>query len=552
MDANIRARQAPPLSMDRNIQASLDDQGVLVARIDMPGRAMNVFSADMMDSLEQLLNYVDATAAVKAVVLASGKSTFLVGADLEMIRSFTEAAHSGSDDALHALFGRLGRLFRRLEKSRKPYVAAINGLALGGGLEVALACHARVAADDKAVQLGLPEIKLGLLPGAGGTQRLPRLIDAGEAMRMLLSGDPVSPARALQLGLVQELAASDQLIEAASRRALALSEPRATWDISGRKFDAAPFDFSKTDAAEQIAALTGVSAQQRARYPAYDAIMKCVIGGWNRPMDQACHWEMAVFVDLIRNPVAGNMVRTLFLNRQRASREGMPPKSLSGVRVALAGSRAEEIRALLEKARAPLIDASQLRDQDISLHSGGASPAGGTSIAWLREQGACVAVENGAAGLWLADPGEHGRAAELVVPGGRQQVADAGRRLAQWLRATVLVTTGRTAFLAALSEARAAAGKAGCGEDELLLAVALAAARAWLAGGIADTEVADVAAVLSGMHPAYTGGPFTYLRQAGPEPIAAMAAGAAQRDQELFSVPADCAELFQALAGVAA
>ena len=536
--------------MDKNIQASLDHDGILLARIDMPGRAMNVFSADMMDSLEGLLNHVDATPAVKAVVITSGKTSFLVGADLDMIRMFAEVAGAGTDAALHALFGRLSGLFRRLEKSAKPYVAAINGLALGGGLEVALACHERVVANDKSVQLGLPEIRLGLLPGAGGTQRLPRLIDAGEAMRMLLSGAPVSSARALELGLVQELVAPDQLIAAACRRALALTDARAPWDIPGRAFDAAPFDFSKADAAEHIAAWVGVTGSQRSRYPAFDAIMQCVIDGWKLPMDDACHREMAIFVKLMRNPVAGNMVRTLFLNRQRAAREGLPPESLSGARVALAGSNTNTIQALLLKNKAPLIEASVVTDQDIVLLTGDVNLVAGKKIAWLRDER--TASKDAVAGCWLADPTEHGCAAEIVVQNGDQALAlvDAGKKLAQWLRATVLLTSGRRAFLSVLAEAQTAARKAACSEDEELLVVALAAAGAWVEGGIGDIENADVAAVLSGMHPAFTGGPFTYLRQTGFEQIAAKAAHAAQRHSTaLFSLPSGLESLFDVPTG---
>lgn len=551
MDLSNRAKGTTTLNMDQNIQTSIDDDGVLLARIDMPGRAMNVFSVDMMDSLERLLNHVDATDAVKAVVIASGKSTFLVGADLEMIRMFTEEARTGTYEALHALFGRLSRLFRRLEKSAKPYVAAINGLALGGGLEVTLACHERVVADDKAVLLGLPEIKLGLLPGAGGTQRLPRLIDTSEAMRMLLVGDPVSPERALQLGLVQELVAPEKLIEASTRRALALSNPHAPWDMSGRKFDAAPFDFNKTDAFEQIAALVGLTDQQRARYPAYDAIMKCVTGGWNRPMDEACHWEMDVFVDLIRNPVAGNMVRTLFLNRQRAAKDGLPPKSLSDARVAVAGNNVDVIRGFLEKDKAPLIDASALTEHDIVVVASDAPTVAGKKIVWLRDNEDLAVSADTQAAIWLADPTEHGRSAEIVVQSGHDELADAGRKLAQWLRATVLVTTGRMAFLPVLKDAQTAAQKAGCSEDEVVLAVALAAARAWLEGGIADVEIADVAAVLSGMHPAFTGGPFTYLMQTGLVQIQAKVANAAQRHKALFRLPERSENLFNALAEAA-
>jgi 3-hydroxyacyl-CoA dehydrogenase/enoyl-CoA hydratase/3-hydroxybutyryl-CoA epimerase len=537
--------------MDNNIQTSIDDDGVLLARIDMPGRAMNVFSVELMDSLERLLNYVDATDAVKAVVLASEKATFLVGADLEMIRMFTEIAPTGTDAALHTLFGRLGKLFRRLERSRKPYVAAINGLALGGGLEMAMACHERVVADDKAVQLGLPEIKLGLLPGAGGTQRLPRLIDAGDAMRMLLTGEPVSPAKAMQLGLVQELLPPEQLLAAASRRALALVDPRASWDMPGRSFDAVPFDFSKADAFEQIALAVGVTNDQRANYPAYDAIMKCVTGGWNLPMDDACNREMNIFVDLIRNPVAGNMVRTLFLNRQRVAKEGLPRKSLSDARVTVMGAGADKIRTMLEKGKAQLIDASELTDQDIAVLVGDVGAVAGRCIAWLRDDEHPAAASKAAAGLWLADSTEHGRSAELVLQSGDEGVADAGRRLAQWLRATVLFTSGSRAFLATLKEAQIAARDAGCSENDVLLAVALAAARTWVEGGVADLESADVAAVLSGMHPAFTGGPFTYLRQTGLERIQAMAAIALQRHKTLFRFPPGSEDLFKTLAEVA-
>lgn len=309
---------------DSNIQTELDSDGILLARIDMPGRAMNVFSREMMDSLEALIARAQNEDAIKGVVLTSGKATFLAGADLEMIKMFTERARTGTTAELRTLFGHLGRLFRRLEQSPKPFVAAINGLALGGGLEVCLACHERVVADDPAIQLGLPEIKLGLLPGAGGTQRLPRLIGTSKGLQMLLTGDPVAPAEALQLGLVQEVVAKDQLVAAAKRRARALTQPRAIWDAPRKRFDAAPFDFSDSAKAfDAIAKAVGVSAYQRQYYPAYHAIMDCVVGGWNQPMSEASEHEMAVFVDLMRDSVAGNMVRTLFLNRQKATKLGL-------------------------------------------------------------------------------------------------------------------------------------------------------------------------------------------------------------------------------------
>ncbi len=310
---------------DANLSTSLDSDGILLARIDMPGRSMNVFSAAMMDSLEALLQYVETTPDVKAVVLTSAKSAFLAGADLEMIKQFTEAAQRDSAEQLHRLCGHLGRLFRRLENSPKPYVAAINGLALGGGLELAMACHLRVAADDDGVQLGLPEVKLGLLPGAGGTQRLPRLVGTAEGLQMLLRGGAVSAQRALELKLVDQIVAPAQLIDTAKRLAQAaiVSPVQAAWDRPGAQFSSAPYDFAQPDVFGRILQAVGVSAQQRARYPAYDAILHCVVGGWTLPFDAAYRYEMDVFVKLIQDRVAGNMVRSLFLNRQKAQKAGL-------------------------------------------------------------------------------------------------------------------------------------------------------------------------------------------------------------------------------------
>lgn len=412
---------------DTNIHTELDADGVLLARIDMPGRAMNVFSRALMDALEQLVRRAETDAAVKAVVLTSGKASFLAGADLEMIQMFTQRALTGSTPELHALFGHLGRLFRRLERNPKPFVAAINGLALGGGLEVCMACHARVAVDDPAIQLGLPEIKLGLLPGAGGTQRLPRLVGTAKGMQMLLTGEPVAPAEALALGLVDELAPADRLIETARRRALGLSQPRARWDQPGARFSPAPFDFSDKQAAfAAIARAVGISDYQLRYYPAYRAILECVVGGWSLPMTEGGEHEMRIFVELMRDAVAGNMVRTLFLNRQKAAKLGL-------------------------------------------------------------------------------------------------------------LAASSPFATGEDALLAQVRRAREQASAAGCNEDDTLLALCLAALRAWDQGRVEQPELADVAVVTGGLFPSYTGGPFTYATQRGAEDLRRRAQA---RGGELFALPA--------------
>ena len=208
--------------MNDPIRTTLEPGGVLVATIDMPGRTMNVFSADLMDALEALMDRVDADPAVRSVVVTSGKPTFLAGADLVMVRGYCDAARHSSHDQMFEMCGRLGRQFVRLEASAKPWVAAVNGLALGGGLELALACRVRLVADDPRVQLGVPEVRWGLLPGAGGTQRLPRLAGFERAIDLLLSGRSIAPADAVQLGIFARAVPGARLLDEAKAVAEAL------------------------------------------------------------------------------------------------------------------------------------------------------------------------------------------------------------------------------------------------------------------------------------------------------------------------------------------
>ena len=187
--------------MTAPIRTELDGDGVLVATIDMADRTMNVFSLELMDALDALMDASERDPAVRSVVVTSGKSSFLAGADLVMVRGYTQRAKTATPEEMFALCGRLGRQFVRLETLAKPWVAAVNGIALGGGLELALACRVRVVAEDPRIQLGVPEVRWGLLPGAGGTQRLPRLAGCEPALDLLLSGRSIDPASAVRLGI---------------------------------------------------------------------------------------------------------------------------------------------------------------------------------------------------------------------------------------------------------------------------------------------------------------------------------------------------------------
>lgn len=454
---------------DQNIKTALGEDGVLLARIDMPGRSMNVFSLEMMDSLERLLDRVESDERIVAVVLASGKDSFLVGADLSMIRMFTERARTDTHDQLVDLCGRLGRLFRRLERSAKPFVAAVDGLALGGGLELCLASHARVLSDRKRVALGLPEIKLGLLPGAGGTQRLPRLIGVRRGLDMLLRGEPVRADAALACGLADEIVPADQLIDRARAKALSMDggKPR---HLTGAFYDTDDEEIRPGDAGahERIARALVLDDALLERYPAYRAIMDCVIQGWAMPIDLALDNEMDVFVRLIQDPVAGNMVRALFLDRQRS-----------------------------------------LKSLDIPLEV--PPEAGGVPV------GTCGPDEAGlaagcAAGVWAAPRGPYGQAVEILWDGD-PQARVAALIAARSLRPdAVLVTPGRDLVLAALARAAQAAQARGLPPE---YGVALRAQEAAEAGRVTDEALLDSAAVVAGIMPAWTGGPFAFLQRVG-------------------------------------
>jgi enoyl-CoA hydratase/carnithine racemase len=310
------------------IHNRLEADGILLATIDMPGRSMNVFSAALMDELDALMDRVDGDPAVRSVVLTSGKPAFLAGADLEMIRDYTVSARTLNREQLFELCGRLGRQFVRLEAQTKPWVAAVNGIAMGGGLELAMACRARLVTDDPRTLLGLPEVRWGLLPGAGGTQRLPRIVGFEAGLALLLSGRSMSPAEAVERGVFKAAVPPDRLLDEA--RALARSLQGRPWDAAAKFPHLAQADVP-AHAPETVHALArqhGISDADVRDYPAYATIIDCVLLGARHPLSEATAIEMRQFLRLMIDPVAGNMVRTLFLNRQRADREGAAPAGL--------------------------------------------------------------------------------------------------------------------------------------------------------------------------------------------------------------------------------
>lgn len=477
--------------MREAIRTELDADGVLLATIDMAGRTMNVFSVELMDALDALMERVESDPAVRSCVVTSGKGSFLAGADLVMVRGYCDAARTGSHDEMFAMCGRLGRQFVRLEASPKPFVAAVNGLALGGGLELTLACRERLVADDPKLQLGVPEVRWGLLPGAGGTQRLPRLAGFKPAMDLLLSGRSVDPRTALRVGVASDVVPAVELIARAKARARAM---QATWYEPAQKFPyLAQQDVpsASEDTARAVALRHGVSAQDYEAYPAYAAIVHSVLQGARLPLAEATAAEMEQFLRLMFDPVAGRMVRTLFLERLRAERELAPPANVAveSLRLGPIGTAREAWTQAMVKLKLPRQRDASLPPDTLEV----TDRSGKTHRAVLRVLEDAPGPAGGVQ-LVLCPAGPYGRVIEIVGAGDAE--APAWAALASKLWSLPWRSPGPESRLAALRG--------------LPLESQAKLASRWRDG---DPAFADVAACLAGVAPAWSGGPLTWAAE---------------------------------------
>jgi 3-hydroxyacyl-CoA dehydrogenase/enoyl-CoA hydratase/3-hydroxybutyryl-CoA epimerase len=212
----------------RHVRLEVGTDHVAVISIDVERSSVNALSRAVIDDLIEAFEQALGIPGVRGVLLTSAKSVFAAGADLIELLALTEKVQSGA--AAYAATRYLSEFLRRMETCGKPVACAINGLALGGGFEIALACHYRVLADNASAAVGLPEVKVGLLPGAGGTQRLPRLVGIEAALGPLLEGSQIAPAQALALGMVHALAPADEVVETARRWLLNEPWARQPWD----------------------------------------------------------------------------------------------------------------------------------------------------------------------------------------------------------------------------------------------------------------------------------------------------------------------------------
>jgi 3-hydroxyacyl-CoA dehydrogenase/enoyl-CoA hydratase/3-hydroxybutyryl-CoA epimerase len=329
-----------------NIRVDKDADGIVTLTWDMPGRSMNVLSEDSIAEYIAAAEAAIADPSVKGAVVASGKPAFIAGADLSMLQKQTGEASKASaspEQRAKAVFDNLMQFnlaLRRIEKGGKPFVAAINGLALGGGLEVCLACHHRIVADDPRIQLGLVESKVGLMPGAGGTQRMPRLMGSMAALPMMLEGRTIGPAAALKGGLVHKVVPAADLIKEA--KALIKSGAKAVqpWDEKGFRIPGGD-PYSTAGGQVFVAGNAMLHAKTMGNYPAPEAIMSAVYEGLLVPIDAALRIEARYMTKVMMHPASRNMIRSLFVNMQRANklerRPKAPPAKLDKIGVLGAG-----------------------------------------------------------------------------------------------------------------------------------------------------------------------------------------------------------------------
>ena len=304
------------------IKYDLGSDQILTLTIDMPNQSANTMNGEFRSGLSETVNRVkEDLENIRGIIITSAKKTFFAGGDLKELYGVTRDQAQEFEDMVNGLKADL----RFLETTGKPVVAAINGTALGGGLEIALACHHRIALDDERIQLGLPEVTLGLLPGGGGTQRLPRMIGLEAAFPFLMEGKKVNPKAALNAGIVDELvSAPEELLSTARAFIEAHPEKQQPWDQKGFKF---PGGAPHHPAMAQKLSIAPAMLKQKTRgcYPAPERILSAAVEGAQVDFDNGSLIETRYFTELVVGQVAKNMTGTFWFQLNAIKAGGSRP-----------------------------------------------------------------------------------------------------------------------------------------------------------------------------------------------------------------------------------
>jgi len=319
----------------QNFTFEIDADNIALVTWNMAGKTMNVIDAGVLEELEAIIARVESNADIKGVVVTSGKDTFSGGADLKMLEGLlkdfhAERAAKGQEEAAKMLLAQsrvLSGLFRRIEVGEKPWVAAINGTCLGGAFELALACHARIVSKNEKTRLGLPEAKVGLFPGAGGTQRVLRMTDPQSGLQMLTQGQMLKPAKAKGMKLIDAIVAPEDLIGEAKKAINDGLSPKKPWDQAGFRLPGgriwSPQGMQFWPAANAI-----YRRETYDNYPGIRAILHCAYEGLQLPMDLGLQVESRYFAYVLQQPEAANMIRSLFVSMQDLGKGARRPKGV--------------------------------------------------------------------------------------------------------------------------------------------------------------------------------------------------------------------------------
>ncbi|CAM5289845.1 3-hydroxyacyl-CoA dehydrogenase NAD-binding domain-containing protein [Thauera mechernichensis] len=328
--------------MTEVIHISVDADGIATLRFDRTDSNMNTMDMKFMDEIAAAIERLATDDSIKGAIFTSGKPVFAAGADLKVMEANLDKVDDTPVAERLKMNASLSKLLRRMETCGKPVACAINGTALGGGTEIALACHYRVVSDARGIQLGLPEVQVGLLPGGGGTQRVSRLVGIQAAMPVVMEGQALSAEKALKMGLVHKVVPADQLLAEAKRWLVEEGDPVQPWDKKGFKIPGGAGPSSPAVAQMLVVSNAMLQAKTFHNLPAPKAILSCLYEGPQLPMDKALDVEAKYFTLLQLDPVSRNMIRTLFINKGKADKlmhrpEGVPKTTFRKIGVVGAG-----------------------------------------------------------------------------------------------------------------------------------------------------------------------------------------------------------------------
>jgi 3-hydroxyacyl-CoA dehydrogenase/enoyl-CoA hydratase/3-hydroxybutyryl-CoA epimerase len=308
-----------------------DSDGVATLTWDVAGKSMNVMSTEGFSQLDALVGQALADPAIKGIILTSAKKDFAGGMDLNIIARMKDGGAQGIFDGVTRIHGILRRIERagmdpKTLKGGKPIVAALPGTALGIGLELPLACHRIIAADNPKAKIGLPEIMVGIFPGAGGTTRLVRKLGALAAAPFLLEGKLSDPKAAKAAGLIDEVVAPEALLARAKEWVLAATDADLVkpWDAKGYKMPGGT-PYQPAGFMTFVGASAMVLGKTMGVYPAAKALLSAVYEGALVPFDTALRIEARWFTGVLLNPSSGAMIRSLFINKEALEKGALRP-----------------------------------------------------------------------------------------------------------------------------------------------------------------------------------------------------------------------------------